>query len=763
MDVNGNNGTQQADPTLSRDQMRWLEGVVANAVTMRQTWIRQLLDPRRNVEDECGYPRWSDAVNVEVYRQLYDRMPIANRVVQVLPKECWQVTPLVYEDEDSKHVTEFEEAWDGLSINTGASKSWHQEEQGSTLWDLLIRADILSGIGHFGVLLLGIDDGRNLQDPVEGVKVFNRKAVPIYREQRNWGGRLTTNAQAPHLVRNGDGSLRQFGTRMERVGDGAPAMPDSPPIKAEVDAINAMLEEKSYVIDSPVWNNDKFRTKPKSHPATFLNSPWMAHEDGTNATTDTTDNATSKHGGASYQDAWGSVSSPGVTSDGKSVEQLSGTDKQYAWQGTMPPVALSGTDQQYFGVVMGPSEQLEGPAGGKGKSPARKLVFLRAFDETLVQVVRWEWNVRNPRFGLPVMYRITLNDPRDQHSGVGLPMATVFVHWTRVVHVADNRGSSESFGSPRMRPVLDNLLGLRKIYSGDPEGYWKQAFPLLSIESHPELGADATLDVDAVKDVMERIFSSLQRYIAISGATVKTLPPAVADPTAHITVQLEAICIQLGIPIRVFKGSERGELASSQDDASWNDRLRFRQHTYLTPRLVCPFIDRLIMLGVLPEPEGYTVEWPDLDSLTDKDKAGIALQRVQAYAAYTAGQPEAVITPLDFLVREMGFTEEEAETIIEAAQKATEEKMEDHQDLADEHGFEPEPPPGFHKPEPEPPPELPTPIKVKPGEKLVTPPMPKQVTAARNTTNREAVDAILANADAQQLYDDFISVLEGRG
>jgi hypothetical protein len=72
---------------------------------------------------------------------------------------------------------------------------------------------------------------------------------------------------------------------------------------------------------------------------------------------------------------------------------------------------------------------------------------------------------------------------------------------------------------------------------------------------------------------------------------------------------------------------------------------------------------------VLPEPEGYSVKWPDLDSLGDKDKAGIALSKTQALSQYVAGGVEAVIPPHDYLTRVMGWTEEEAQSTLENAEE----------------------------------------------------------------------------------------------
>lgn len=632
------NGNGHA-PTLNEEQLQRLEEVVGNALMMRQQWFQKLMDPRRDINDECGYPRDTEAVGVETYRQLYDREAIANRVVQVLPRESWQSTPLVYEDDDEEVSTAFETAWDDLESSLANGSTWHQDSQGSTIWEHLLRADILSGIGHFGVLLLGVDDGKNLQDPVEGVVVTNRKRSPV------------TNSRGQTIG-------WKFG-KAQRV-DYQDSLPTPDEIKVMDD-----LAKKDHCLNS--W-------KP---------TPPTAN------------------------DAWGAISG----------KQVPGTDQQYAWQGAMPPASLSGTDQQYFGVQFGPTEQFP----DKPAKTGRKLLFLRAFDESLVQIVRYEWNIRSPRFGMPVMYRITLNDPREQHSGVGLPLATVFVHWSRVVHIADNLQSSEIFGVPRQRPVLNRLLDLRKLYGGSAEMYWRGAFPGLSLETHPTLGGDAIVDVAGTRDMMENYFNGLQRFLLFSGMSARTLAPTVVDPGAQIQVQLEAICIQLGIPIRVFKGSERGELASSQDDASWNDRLRARQNQYITPRIICPFLDRLIAMGVLPEPEGYSIEWPDLDSLTDKDKAQIALMQTQALAAYVAGQVETVIQPVDYLTRIMDMEAEEAEEIMDGAAKAQEEQQAEHEQMAQEQGFEPAPPPGFKKPEPPPPAEPPAPVKLKPGEKLVQP------------------------------------------
>lgn len=303
----------------------------------------------------------------------------------------------------------------------------------------------------------------------------------------------------------------------------------------------------------------------------------------------------------------------------------------------------------------------------------QKLLFLRTFPEFLAPIMQFEENQNSPRFGQPTSYDLTLNDPSTltgTSTGGFYSNTTKRVHHTRVIHVADNILSSEVFGIPRMQQPLNRLLDVDKLYGGSAEMYWRGAFPGLSFETHPTLGADPELgDLGPTKRMVEDYMNGLQRYLALVGFSAKSLAPQVVDPTPQIMVQIQAICILLGIPMRVFMGSERGELASSQDDAAWNDRLRERAKYYVTPRIIVPFVDRLIWLGCLAAPRQFEVWWPDLTSQTGQEKSQIAFQRTQALVQYVKGEGWRIIAPMDFLVRILGFEEKEATSIIENAKK----------------------------------------------------------------------------------------------
>ncbi len=575
-----------------------VEDMVANVMSIRRDFLKSLTDPRRDVYAECGLPTGS--IGVERYYTLYDREAIAARVCEVVAREAWKVIPEVYEDDDPNLLTPFEAAWADLPLSLSPTKSHFKTEatQGGTVWEYLRRLDEQCGIGRYGVLLLGIDDGRPLWEAVEGVEEEGAVSGPqskgaLDKEKgtdpeyqwgwESWGG----TGKAPRKQYNLNLRGAEFGRQY--VANFAP--PAGPP-------------------------------KPTAAPA-------------------------------------------------KAIPR---TDDPYAKPAgpTLPPPF-------------------------KSKTPLR---YLRVFPEVVADIVRFETNRSSPRFGQPLEYLLTLNDPRfgDQYSGIGLTTNTVRVHWTRVIHLADNVGACEWAGTPRMQQVYNNLVGLQKLYCGSPEMYWRGAFPGLAIETHPQLGGDVNINKQDVKDKMEQYQNGLQRYLLLMGMSAKTLSPQVVDPTPQINAQIQGICMRLAIPQRVFMGSERGELASGQDDDNWNDRLGQRHKDFCTPKVVIPFVDRLISLGVLPPPQseetGLKVEWPSLSVMPEDRKAAVALQQTQALAAYVSGGLDAMIEPVDYLTKVLDFSDADARGMIERASEHAEEKqamqMEEQQAQVDA-GLAPDP------------------------------------------------------------------------
>ncbi len=351
---------------------------------------------------------------------------------------------------------------------------------------------------------------------------------------------------------------------------------------------------------------------------------------------------------------------------------------------------------------------------GTFKTPAKpaKLIYLKAFSQSAVTIANFETSVVSPRFAQPLMYNINFAMVDGVNSATAtqqpLPSTQGAVHWSRVIHLADNRDSSDVYGTPRMQPVYNRLYDLRKLLSSSAEMFWKGGFPGLSLEVDPTLSGSVVLDRKLIEDEMIEYQNGLRRYFALQGMQAKSLAVQVADPSNHFTTLMKAIATSLGVPWRVFLGTEEAQLAGEQDGVVWIERVKDRQLKYITPMIITPFVERLQGFGVLPAcaaPEkdgepvevdaadktdssvaGLIVNWPDLHNPSMKDKAEIGKALTEAMSTYISSGGDALIQPKDFLVLIMGFTMDQAKAILDAAEEYAAENMGDNEPQLDEAG-----------------------------------------------------------------------------
>lgn len=379
----------------------------------------------------------------------------------------------------------------------------------------------------------------------------------------------------------------------------------------------------------------------------------------------------------------------------KAVDDLN--SKHNIWHYLQRLDVLSGIGQ--YGVLLlgiNDGKNLNEPIDGfnddgtVSKTNKYQLLFMRPFSEDVVFVKTRETDTSNRRYGLPTMYTVHFRDFPNWGVQAGEIVARD-VHWTRMLHAADNRKMSEIFGTPRMQPVWNRLYDLRKIYAASGESFWKGCFSGISFEVNPELADQGVeIDKDSVRKEMDKFTQGLQRYIATTGVSAKTLPTQVTDPTGAVEAHLKAIAISLGIPYRILFGSEEAKLAGNQDSDAWIKRVMKRQGKYLTPMLVRPFIERMIALGVLPEPKEFQVVWPDLHADDDQSTAQVGMTRTQALAAYVQGGVAQLVPPPEYLKHILDMTDDEIKAILKAAGAFNDAASEDEGalDQEDEEGGE---------------------------------------------------------------------------
>ena len=144
----------------------------------------------------------------------------------------------------------------------------------------------------------------------------------------------------------------------------------------------------------------------------------------------------------------------------------------------------------------------------------------------------------------------------------------------------------------------------------------------------------------------------LRRILINEGVDLKSLAQQIADPLNHVQAQLQMIAAETGIPIRVLTGSERGELASSQDASEWKTFVQSRREDHAEPHIIRPFVDRLMELKILPQPEtgDFQVDWLDLFSISEKERVEIGVKRANAIREYTTNPMAEALVPADLFL-----------------------------------------------------------------------------------------------------------------
>lgn len=310
---------------------------------------------------------------------------------------------------------------------------------------------------------------------------------------------------------------------------------------------------------------------------------------------------------------------------------------------------------------------------------ASDLLFLAPYSQQNAEIVEIDEDPSSPRYGLPHMYRINMsvetNKKSTQGSGADGLTRTRKVHWSRVLHVAEGLLEDEIYGTPRLRAVFNRLEDMAKVVGGSGEMFWKGAFPGYAFMAKD--GADwDDQDIEDFTDEIEEYFHGMRRFLRLTETEIKDLAMQVADPSKHIDVYLTLIAGTSGIPKRILTGSEQGELASSQDENNWNSRVEERRLDFAETTVLRPFIARLGEVGVLDVPDDYTVDWPDMQALPEKDQADIGLIRAKTLKEYMTSGAEMVLPPEDFLVRVMNVPEDEVENIMNRTLEMIEEDQE---------------------------------------------------------------------------------------
>lgn len=260
------------------------------------------------------------------------------------------------------------------------------------------------------------------------------------------------------------------------------------------------------------------------------------------------------------------------------------------------------------------------------------LIWLGVYSQRNATISTWITDTGDPRFGQPELYQVQLS------SGVSnFGKASLQIHQSRIIHVAEDLLQDEVYGRPRLQRALNRLFDLDKITASVGESFWQAATRILQSKISP----DATITDDQLKEMDEKLTEmvhDLRRQFSGQGVELGWLDNTVPTVKDIADLYFALIAAATGIPRRILFGNEAGDLASSTDQATYFGLINERQEHFAEPNILRAFLDRLITVGALPKPTTgkYEIEWPTLFELTELEQSDANLKRAQTAQALTA-------------------------------------------------------------------------------------------------------------------------------
>jgi hypothetical protein len=330
----------------------------------------------------------------------------------------------------------------------------------------------------------------------------------------------------------------------------------------------------------------------------------------------------------------------------KAFQQLATNTDLGLWGKLMRADKISGIGT-FGGIILGvrDGQDLSQPVDKRPLDGPEDLLYLRPFDQEEAEIRETVEDPQDKRYGLPLLYEIEMEDGKKED-----------VHWERVIHMAEGKLRGDVFGIPRLQRCFNRLDDLIKIVGGGSEAIWLGMRPGTLLG--PKEGYKITMDNDEIEEEIENYAHDPLRFLMLKGIDAKQLGPVeTVNMSSAFDVVFSLVALASGIPKRVLMGSASGELAAAKEDSrQWAGNIATRQKTYVEPEILRPFIDRLVLFGILPEAtDGYHVgertadgnswRWPSIIDMTEEEKATIAANRATALVALSNAMANYIADP----------------------------------------------------------------------------------------------------------------------
>lgn len=249
------------------------------------------------------------------------------------------------------------------------------------------------------------------------------------------------------------------------------------------------------------------------------------------------------------------------------------------------------------------------------------VTYLTPLSERRCVIKEKDKSINSDRFGLPLLYTIPPMEGENDKE--------LIVHHSRIIHIARDPLENDVTGDPILESIWNDLDDLYKISGGGAESRWRNS-RLLHIKLDPKYKASPGSE-KKLQDNIDEMRHGQRDTLKTKGVDIESIATSGSSFADDQSAKLDLIAGTIDLPKRRLMGSERGDMASSQD-------AQHEQETVSTERDECAepalrdLIDRLISISVVPEPinQEYEVAWPEEDTMTENESAELVNQLADA-------------------------------------------------------------------------------------------------------------------------------------
>jgi hypothetical protein len=315
----------------------------------------------------------------------------------------------------------------------------------------------------------------------------------------------------------------------------------------------------------------------------------------------------------------------------------------------------------YIGAAGDPATELPVMRG------PQDVKYFATYTQARVRIKQTVTDITNPRYGQVELYEIIPSKEHPELSGdVRAPQQDIKVHWSRIIHLCEGALESEIYGTPALESLFNLIIALEYVTHSGGEAAWQRANPGTHVNFKDERAdqSDPFLEDAEIQDIEDQVKdlqNGLRRFMVTVNGEVDQIGGASASHVSEISHNAESIlqqiALSLDMPMRRFMGSERGNLASSQDQDATDDLIGQRRREFGAPA-VHSTLNRLVQYGAMAPPVNplYQVSFNEADEMNQKEiPAAIQALANANLALKRAGLPPVL---LPYEMRDMYFHQE---------------------------------------------------------------------------------------------------------